>query len=198
MNQIYLNRKERVVLTAIEIIDELGIQGLSSKEIAKRQGISEGTLFRHFASKNDIVSAVLDYFSQFDSDIFNTILTKKVNFKESVLYFFQLYSEYYTNYPAITSIVNSYEVFRWDAEIESKIKSITKGRYNFIDILAMEGKRRSEFTSNIKSEAVADVVMGTFNSITLQWRMESHGFSLKDRMNSTIEIVVDALLALKN
>ncbi|MDD4730008.1 MAG: NAD(+)--rifampin ADP-ribosyltransferase [Dysgonamonadaceae bacterium] len=56
-----LHRKERLIRTAIEIVDEIGIQGLTTKEIAKRQDVSEATLFRHFASKNELLKAVLDY-----------------------------------------------------------------------------------------------------------------------------------------
>jgi AcrR family transcriptional regulator len=67
-----LHRKDRLILTTIDIIDELGIQSLSTREIAKREGVSEATLFRHFKSKNDLLAAVLEYYSKFDDDIYQT------------------------------------------------------------------------------------------------------------------------------
>ena len=54
-----LNRKDSIVITAIEIMSELGIHGLTTKEIARRQGISEGTIFRYFRSKNEIILSML-------------------------------------------------------------------------------------------------------------------------------------------
>lgn len=190
----YLHRKESVVLTAIEIIDELGIQGLSSKEIATRQGISEGTLFRHFTSKNDIIIAVLDKFSQFDSDIFNSAKLKSASFKEAINYLFNSYVEYYENYPAITSIVNAYESFRWDSKLENKLRGILQGRYDFIEYLIGEGKRNGELMADIKSSDLADVYIGFFNSITLKWRMSQYEFPLKERMFSTLDMVTGAFL----
>lgn len=190
----YLPRKESIILTAIEIIGDLGIQGLSSKEIAARQGISEGTLFRHFTSKNEIIVAVLDKFSQFDSDIFSSAKLKSTGFKEAINYFFNAYVEYYENYPAITSIVNAYEGFRWDSELESKLRGILQRRYNFIECLIDEGKKNGELGTDIESRNLADVYIGFFNSITLNWRMSQYGFSLKERMFSTLDMVTEAFL----
>ncbi|MDP4091416.1 MAG: TetR/AcrR family transcriptional regulator, partial [Bacillota bacterium] len=51
--RLYIKRKERVTLTAIDILNELGFQGLSTKEICKRQEISEGTRYEHFKNKNE-------------------------------------------------------------------------------------------------------------------------------------------------
>ena len=51
MGDNILHRKEQLILTAIEIIDEIGIQRLTTREIAKRQQISEATIFRHFKIK---------------------------------------------------------------------------------------------------------------------------------------------------
>ncbi|HWQ42004.1 MAG TPA: helix-turn-helix domain-containing protein [Desulfosporosinus sp.] len=53
----------------IEVIDEQGLQGLTTREVAKKQDISESTIFKHYKSKNELILAVLDYFSQYDQAI---------------------------------------------------------------------------------------------------------------------------------
>ena len=87
MDKQFFHRKDRIILTAIEIINELGIQGLSTREIARRQEISEGTLFRHYKSKNDIILAVLDDFSKYDADIFHSVELKKLKPQRSTYLF---------------------------------------------------------------------------------------------------------------
>jgi Transcriptional regulator len=47
----FIKRKDRIILTCIEIISDLGFQGLSTKEITQRQNISDGTLYKHFKRK---------------------------------------------------------------------------------------------------------------------------------------------------
>ncbi|WHH61376.1 hypothetical protein [Petroclostridium sp. X23] len=43
----YIKRRESIILSAIEIIDDLGFQGMSIKEICRREDVTEETLFQH-------------------------------------------------------------------------------------------------------------------------------------------------------
>ena len=68
----FLNRKESIVLTTIDLIDKYGIHQISTREIAKHQTITEGAIYKHFSNKNDLLLEVLIFFSKFDSDLFLT------------------------------------------------------------------------------------------------------------------------------
>lgn len=45
----------RILDTTEELIDEVGVFNLQTGEIAKRAGVSIGTLYRYFHSTNDIL-----------------------------------------------------------------------------------------------------------------------------------------------
>lgn len=188
-----LHRKERIILTAIEIIDELGIQGLSSREIAKRQDISEGTLFRHFKNKNEIILEVFDYFSKFDTDIMETVKVKKLNCKESIILWVKLFAEYYENYPAITSISNLYNSLIDQEQLSQKAKDIFNDRFNFVKYIIIEGQKNGEISEKIDSEDLADIIMGLRMETISKWRMNNHNFSLKDKILATLKIVLDVI-----
>lgn len=189
-----IHRKESTIMTAIEILDDLGIQGLSTREIARREKISEGTLFKHFKNKNDIIIAILDKFSQFDTDIMQTIRFRNEGFKDSITFFIKSYAEYYENYPAITSLVNAYEVFRWEIEIERRYKEILENRRNFIKQLIEEGQAKEEVRQGILSEHFSEIIIGTNNQIVLEWRISRYSFSLKSRMLQAIDTIIKAFL----
>lgn len=189
----FLHRKESVILTAIEIIDELGIQGLSTREIAKRQGISEGTLFRHFKSKNEIVMAVLDYFSKYDADIFDSVKLKGLKSKEAIIFLIDSHVSYYENYPAITAVTQLYGVLSAEPDFADKIKSIFFGRKNFLRKIIEGGQRTGEIKSNIESDILAHIIDGTFRSICLTWRLNGRTFSLRDKMLSALTLLLEAV-----
>ena len=46
---------------AITLFSQRGFNGTTTKEIAKAAGISEAMVFRHFATKNELYDAILDY-----------------------------------------------------------------------------------------------------------------------------------------
>ena len=79
------SRRDSIIMAAVDIIDESGIKGLSTKEIAAKQGISESILYKHFKSLDEVLTAVIEYFSQFDVMIINTVLKRDIPVKEKVL-----------------------------------------------------------------------------------------------------------------
>jgi len=54
------SRRREIADAALKIIAELGLGRFTSLAIAREVGVSDAALFRHFASKDDIVLAVID------------------------------------------------------------------------------------------------------------------------------------------
>jgi AcrR family transcriptional regulator len=189
-----LHRKESLILTAIEIIDELGLQGLSTREIAKRQGMSDATLFRHFKSKSELLMAVLDYYSQYDTDIIQSTRLLNLAPKEALSYYFNAYAEYYENYPAITAIREIYDGFSSDSELKEKIRTISMERTGFIQQLISDACRDGSLDPKINCENMADIISGMLREICLKWRFSAYSFSLKERVMDSLQMILDAFI----
>src|SRR5579864_5711311 len=46
--------KERILEAALQLFREKGLEGTTTKEISKKAGIAEGTLFNYFKTKEDL------------------------------------------------------------------------------------------------------------------------------------------------
>lgn len=53
--------RERVVLETIRCLQTEGFQGISTSEVARRAGLSWGTLQYHFSDKDGLLAAALEY-----------------------------------------------------------------------------------------------------------------------------------------
>ena len=53
-------RKKRIVEATVEVVAEHGVQGATTARIAAAAGISEKTLYAHFASRREMLVAALD------------------------------------------------------------------------------------------------------------------------------------------
>ena len=51
--------RQRLFDAATETLNRRGIQGATTREIARRAGVHEVTLFRHFKSKEQLLRAIL-------------------------------------------------------------------------------------------------------------------------------------------
>jgi AcrR family transcriptional regulator len=54
------SRRREIADAALKVIAEQGLARFTSKAIAREVGVSDAALFRHFATKEDIVLAVID------------------------------------------------------------------------------------------------------------------------------------------
>ncbi|WP_375473340.1 TetR/AcrR family transcriptional regulator [uncultured Nostoc sp.] len=51
--------RTRLIEAALQVFANLGVQGATTREIARVAGVNEVTLFRHFASKEQLLAAVM-------------------------------------------------------------------------------------------------------------------------------------------
>ena len=189
-----LHRKEALILTSIEIINDLGFQGLTTKEIAKRERISESTIYKHFRNKNEIIVAVLEHFSQYDEAIIKSTKSKDLTPRETVLYFIDSYVTYYENYPEITAILHAFDSLITQPEFREMVDRIFFNRTEFIKHILDQAKNAGIIQSFVDTENLTDVIIGTERGINLKWRMRNYGFSLKEQTLSSLKMILDAFL----
>lgn len=54
-------RRLQIIRVAVRLFSERGFRGTTTKEIAQAAGVSEAIIFRHFATKDDLYTAIIDY-----------------------------------------------------------------------------------------------------------------------------------------
>jgi len=54
-------RRLQILRVAVSLFSQRGFVGTTTKEIAQAAGVSEAMVFRHFATKQELYSAILDY-----------------------------------------------------------------------------------------------------------------------------------------
>src|SRR5213080_3225939 len=55
------NRRLQILRVAMRLFSQRGFRGTTTKEIALAAGVSEAMVFRHFATKEELYSAILDH-----------------------------------------------------------------------------------------------------------------------------------------
>ena len=194
MFEKYLKRKERIIISAIEILDESGCAGLTTKEIARREGISEPAIYRHFSSKLDIVLAILERFAAFDQVIRNTINEQGMVSQEALTYYLESYAVYYQNYPQITTIMFSLDLFRYEETTNQKMMEIINSRHDFIKGIVFQGQASGIFAANVSADTLADIILGQIMSATYWWKINNSIYDLKTRITQTIQWILKQAL----
>lgn len=194
MNKSLVKRRERIIVSTIETLNDVGLQNLSTKLIAQHEGVSEGTLFRHFKNKTEIMRGVLEHFSQYDDAIIETCGRTDLSSLETIKYFFNAYAEYYENYPEITVVVQAYDSLMCDPELSEKVRSIINKRSEFIIKTIKEAQKNGIIQSNVDSRLIENIISGASKEICLKWRMQKFDFSIKEKTAEMVDTVINGFL----
>ncbi|MBI4856287.1 MAG: TetR/AcrR family transcriptional regulator [Acetobacterium woodii] len=194
MKKSLIKRRESIIVSTIETLNAVGLQNLSTKLIAKREGVSEGTLFRHFKNKTEIMLAVVDHFSQYDDAIIETCRRKNLSPLEAIRYFYNAYAEYYQNYPEITVVVQAYDSLMCDAELVEKTKAIIYKRSDFIVNMIKEAQANKIIRSDLDAQIIENILSGGSKEICLKWRMQKFDFSIKEKTSEMVDVILNGFL----
>ncbi len=70
--------KKKVLTTALKLFASNGFHATTTAKIAKQAGVSEGTIYKYFSSKNDLLVKLLQpILMEIKSNFFNNLDTKK-------------------------------------------------------------------------------------------------------------------------
>jgi AcrR family transcriptional regulator len=186
-------RKEYIILHAIDLINENGITNVSTKEIARRLNISEGLIFKLYPKKSDLIFAVLEHFCMYDRDMFHSALERNDNALEAIRFYVNSYMIYYENYPAITAVYQAYDSLKGDTILEQKARDIFFSRISYYSKMIEKAKESSLVHDTIDAEDIATIISSIVRGICLKWRLSEYSFSLKENAAWAVDLVLEAI-----
>ena len=105
------SKQQKIVETAIKMFAEKGYANTPTSEIAKKAGVAEGTIFRHYGTKDNLLlSVILPFFKESIPDvaeeIFNEIQSENmVSFEDFLRAFLKNRMEFIQNNSEIFRVV---------------------------------------------------------------------------------------------
>lgn len=173
MNNNFINRKDRIIASAIEIISEAGVASLTTKTLAMKENMSESLLYRYFGGIEEVLVEVIRIFTKYDERIIATIEGKDMPHLDKGLELVKMLATNYTGYPELAAIALNYEVFLHNVNTREMIADCLVKRRNFIvrefQMAIDAGEIRNDFTA----EELADIVLGTLNRDLLNRRLKN-------------------------
>lgn len=191
MKRNFLSRKEEIVLTTVSLIHEIGVHNISMKEIGRREGVSEASLYKHFSSKEELLTHVIEYYEKFDRNIYLTSESDNSGSKEAILKFFVLYAEYYNNDKEIISLRRVYDILGNNISFAERAKMVTEQKTRIIVNLIEKAQAKEELAKDAVPENLAYILLGSFDRVIDMWVLKEYSFSLKDKTEEIISSILD-------
>jgi AcrR family transcriptional regulator len=187
MNNKLSSRQSEIINTAIKLIGEGGIQALTIKNISSEIGIAESALYRHFKSKIEVLSTLLDFLGVIIISHYENVDKLKISPFEKIEKMILGQLKIFAENPPYAIVILSDGLYKNEKLLYDKIfKIMESAKSTFIKIID-EGKSTGEIRKDITSDQIAFVIMGSVRLTVNQWSLSGFSFDLKERGNILIK-----------
>ena len=184
-------RQLEIIEATGKILTKSGTSGLTIKNLAKEMNFSESAIYRHFASKEDIILAMMDYLAEsIDERLSN--LPQTTNPEEKFRAMFDEQFNFFSKNGHYVVAVFSDGLMDESLRINEAIMKLLAIKMKHLFPLISDGQEKNIFTKAISTEELVYIVMGTFKLQMYKWRLFSFEFDLKESGNK----MIDSLLTL--
>lgn len=177
-----LKRKERIIISAIELLDEEGVNGVTSKNLAKKQNVTEPALYRQFKGKQEILDNILKEYASYDIRIEETIKQSSLKGKEAVIFYVTRYAELYQNYAEITTVMFSMDLYYYNEFTKLFMENILVKRITFLEEIINSDRDAFDMLMKFTPRELASMINGTIFSQVYEWRMFQKAYNLDERL----------------
>ncbi len=187
---IIYRTKDRILYEALRLFSSKGIKETTVRDIAKAVGITEGAIYRHFKSKDEIVKNLFIHYSEELYNVLNEAVSGEGDFKSRFRALIYNFIDYILNKPDVFRYLDIVHLLG-KANIEGTDKLPMKAVYNLIE----EGIREGFIKEDIRYASA--VLVGTIDRIFVYKTMDILKDNLEVIKEKTFRILWNCLVECK-
>lgn len=161
-------RRAITVETVIALAGEQNPSDITTEAIARRMGLTQGALFRHFANKDAILQAVMEWVAE----RLLARIDRAVRGEDSPLAalekMFMAHTEFVAEHPGIPRMLFG-ELQRGEATPAKRmVQELIRCYGQRLNRLLNQGKARGELDAGLNAEAAATLFIGSIQGLIMQ------------------------------
>ena len=175
----YTDRQIEIINAATELIDEGGIQQLTTKALALKMNFTEPALYRHFKNKSEILSSVLKYYGQMLKSKIDVIINSEDLSIVKLEKIIEFQFEHFSKHPAIVMVIFAETSFQFEKKLSNEVHNILINKKQRVESIITLGQNDGTIRKDLVPEQLASVFMGSMRFTILQWRLNNYKADLR-------------------
>lgn len=161
-------RREVTVETVIELAAEQNPTDITTGAIAKRMGVTQGALFRHFPSKDAILQAVMEWVSARLLARVDKATSAAASPLAALEAAFMAHIDFISEHPGVPRMLFG-ELQRAEQTMAKRMAQTLIQRYGErLSRLVVEGKDRGELMTTLDEKTAVTLFIGTIQGLVMQ------------------------------
>jgi len=173
----WTERQKEIINAALEIISDMGIQNLTIKTLANRINVTDGAIYRHFKSKEEILVSIAEFFRASSTGLLNRLVSSGGPGIEKIEIFFLGRCKQFSENRGLVLVMFYEDIFRGSEALRDKIHETIHSHKKPLIEAIVQGQREG-IIEDIEPEHLFMTIMGALRLLVTRWRGADFGFDL--------------------
>ncbi len=188
-------RREQIVEAALSLIAAHGVRRLSMTELARRVGLVPSALYRHFASKQEILDAAMQLVQRRGLENLKDICASTPNALSRLKLLLMRVIKMVRELQAMPRIVFSDAMSADHPERKRQAYQILQGFFVAIERIIRDGQERGEIRSDLDAKSLAVMFWGMLPPAVILWHVSEGRFDVTRHAERSWEMFSAAIRA---
>ena len=182
-------RQEEIKNGILDIIADEGLHALSTRRLAKKVGVSEGTLFRHFASKRDMLLSIIEDVQNGLMEQLRAISQNSGSAENRLQEFLCTHINFLIKHRGITILLFSEATQKNDTELKQHLQSIFLKQKEYISKIIQDGITEGLWDSTLHVENIAWLYLGIPITLNIELAFDLQSIRPQDFCQKTMYLL---------
>lgn len=174
-----INTKNKIYNAAVELLENNGYQNIRIEDICKQAGVSVGSFYTHFNSKNDILVEIFKKADDYFREEVSKSLGDKSTFDKIIDYF-----DFYAKYDESLGIDMAKQLYTFDNKM-----FITEGRYmqGLLNEIIIDAQKNGYLNLDIPATEITKQLFVVARGVVYDWCLHDGEYNVRETMKNFIK-----------
>ncbi len=189
---MHTQRQAELIEAAIKLTATDGIQKLTIRNVAAAIGVSEAAVYRHFASKHDLLLAIIAHLDSLLAPQFATLHTSESSYADSLTQFLSNLFSLLEHNDAFSLMLFAEETFNVDIELKPELSALLSKNLKQITRFYERAMEQGRCRTDLGAAQLALITFGTIRLSVSRWHLATDASSLYSQAG----VIGDTLITL--
>jgi TetR/AcrR family fatty acid metabolism transcriptional regulator len=188
-----IETEKKIYQCAKELFRQYGVDNVTVDDIMEKVGMSKGTFFVHFASRDALLAAYIsEYVNRLDEDYESYLKTFSdyTAASDILMAMVERVADNITEYVGYEQMKTAYRIQLEKTLDTGIILNHDRKIYKIISSLVNRGMQTGEFRTDIPAESVANHLVMAMRGATYEWCIRYPDFNLKNNLLRHFQILL--------
>jgi AcrR family transcriptional regulator len=181
-------RQGEIIRVAVELAADKGVDSVTTQDMADAMKLTQGAIFRHFATKDDIWFAVIEWVRDRLMKVLDKAAAEATDPLDAIERMYFAHIAFISKHPAIPRLLFTELLHKKNSKLRQLIQGIISGYENKVAGLLDEAKAQSLVPEHIDSQSAAVLYIGMIQGLVMQSSIFGGKRALQQEAHKTFPI----------